>query len=129
MIVAPNLFGDIIADVAGLLVVSRGVTFSGNFDAHGRGVYQTNHGCANDLAGMDVANPGGQIYSLAMMLRESFGLFDAAAMIEAAQAEVWRQGWRTADIAEPGCRILGTQAMAAKVATQVLRSAEARPVA
>ncbi len=129
VIVAPNLFGDIIADVAGLLVVSRGVTFSGNFDAHGRGVYQTNHGCAHDLAGMDVANPGGQIYSLAMMLRESFGLFDAAAMIEAAQAEVWRQGWRTADIAEPGCRILGTQAMAAKVATQVLRSAEARPVA
>ena len=124
VIVAPNLFGDIIADVAGLLVSSRGVTFSGNFDPQGHGVYQTNHGCAHDLMGMDVANPGGQIYSLAMMLRESFGLFEAATLIEKALGETWRQGWRTADVGGPGCRILGTEAMAAKVAEQVLRSAE-----
>jgi 3-isopropylmalate dehydrogenase len=129
VIVAPNLFGDIIADVAGLLVSSRGVTFSGNFDSQGHGVYQTNHGCANDLMGMDVANPGGQIYSLAMMLRESFGLFEAAALIEKALGETWRQGWRTADIGGPGCRVLGTEAMATKVAEQVLRSAETMQVA
>ncbi|MGA3285475.1 MAG: isocitrate/isopropylmalate family dehydrogenase [Verrucomicrobiota bacterium] len=124
VIAAPNLFGDILADVAGVLVSSRGVTFSGNFDAHGHGVYQTNHGCAHDLADTDTANPAGQILSLAMLLRESFGLDEAAALIEKSLAEVWRAGWRTADLTEPGCRILGTKAMADKVAERVLRSAE-----
>ena len=125
VIVCPNLFGDIIADIAGVLVSSRGVTFSGNFDTHGHGVYQTNHGCAHDLAGADIANPGGQIYSLAMMLRESFSMPAAATLIENSLATVWRQGWRTADIAEPDSKILGTKALATKVAEQVLRSAEA----
>ena len=123
-IAAPNLFGDILADVTGVLVSSRGLTFSGNFDARGHAVYQTNHGCARDLADRDTANPAGQILSLAMLLRESFGLDTAAALIEKSLAEVWGAGWRTADLAEPGCRILGTQAMADRVAEQVLRSAE-----
>jgi len=124
VIAAPNLFGDILADVAGVLVSSRGVTFSGNFDAYGHGVYQTNHGCAHDLADTDTANPAGQILSLAMLLRESFGMDEAAALIEKSLAATWRAGWRTADLAEPGCRILGTRAMAGKVAEQVLRLAE-----
>jgi 3-isopropylmalate dehydrogenase len=127
VIAAPNLFGDVIADIAGVLVGSRGVTFSGNFDAQGRGVYQTNHGCAKELAGTDTANPAGQILSLAMLLRESFGLEQGATLIEQALAAAWAQGWRTADLAEPGCRILGTRAMADKVAEQVLRLAEATP--
>jgi 3-isopropylmalate dehydrogenase len=126
VIVAPNLFGDILADVCGVLVSSRGVTFSGNFDPQGHGVYQTNHGCAHDLAGTDTANPAGQILSLAMLLRESFGLDEAATLIEKSLAETWRAGWRTADLAEPGCKILGTKAMADKVAEQVLRSAESK---
>jgi 3-isopropylmalate dehydrogenase len=129
VVVAPNLFGDVLADIAGVLLSSRGVTFSGNFDPLGRGVYQTNHGCAHDLAGTDTANPAGQILSLAMLLRESFGLNEAAALIENSLTEVWRQGWRTPDLAEPGCRILGTRAMADKVAEQLLRAAEAIPVA
>ena len=123
VIVAPNLFGDIIADVCGILVSSRGVTFSGNFNAHGHSVYQTNHGCAHDLAGMDTANPAGQILSLAMLLRESFGLDEAAALIEKSLAATWRAGRRTADLAEPGCRILGTKAMGEKVVEEVLRLA------
>ena len=124
VIVTPNLFGDIIVDVCGILVSSRGVTFSGNFDARGNGVYQTNHGCAHDLAGQDTANPAGQMLSLAMLLRESFGLGEAAALIEKSLAEIWRAGWRTADIAEPGCKILGTKALADKVAEQIFRSAK-----
>jgi 3-isopropylmalate dehydrogenase len=122
VIVAPNLFGDILADIAGVLVSSRGVTFSGNFNEQGHGVYQTNHGCASDLAGTDTANPAGQILSLAMLLRESFGMDQAAVLIEDSLAAVWRQGWRTADLAEPGCKILGTQAMTERVAQQVLNS-------
>jgi 3-isopropylmalate dehydrogenase len=120
VIVAPNLFGDIIADICGVLVSTRGVTFSGNFDSRGHGVYQTNHGCAVDLAGADVANPGGQILSLAMLLRESFGLDGAASLVEKSLAAAWRSGWRTSDVAEPGCRVIGTNAMGQKVAEQVL---------
>lgn len=125
VIVAPNLFGDIIADICGVLVSTRGVTYSGNFDSHGHGVYQTNHGCAMDLAGTDVANPGGQILSLAMLLRESFGLDAAATLVEKSLAAVWRAGWRTLDIAEPGCQVIGTRAMAEKVEEQLMRFAAA----
>lgn len=126
VLVTPNLLGDILADVAGVLMGSRGVTFSGNFDANGRAVYQTNHGCAHDMAGTDVANPAGQILSLAMLLRESFGLVRAAQLVEDALAGAWRQGWRTADLAEPTCHVLGTRAMADRVAEQILKIAEAR---
>jgi 3-isopropylmalate dehydrogenase len=58
-----------------------------------------------------------------MLLRESFGLDTAAALIEKSLAATWHAGWRTADIAEPGCRIVGTKVLAEKVAEQVLRSA------
>jgi 3-isopropylmalate dehydrogenase len=129
VLVTPNLFGDILVDVAGVLQSSRGVTFSGNFRADGGAVYQTNHGCAHDLAGLDVANPAGQILSLAMLLRESFALAAAANFMEEALTSVWRQGGRTADLAEPGCTVLGTQAMADRVAREISSLAEARSVA
>ncbi len=124
VVLTPNLFGDILVDITGAVLGSRGVTFSGNYDGSGNGVYQTNHGCAHDLAGADVANPGGQILSLAMMLRESFGQRQAAALIESALGAAWQEGWRTADVAEPGCRVVGTHAMAEQVAQHVLRLAE-----
>ncbi len=127
VIVAPNLFGDILADIAGVLVSSRGVTFSGNFNAEGHGVFQTNHGSAHDLAGTDSANPAGQILSLAMLLRENFGLTHAAAIIEASLAEVWRQGFRTTDLAEPGCHILGTSAITERFVQQILHWPEVQP--
>lgn len=123
VIVAPNLIGDILADVAGVLVASRGITFSGNFTAQGCAVYQTNHGCAHDLAGTDTANPGGQLLSLAMLLRESFGLDPAATLIEQALTTAWRQGHRTADIARPDHPVLGTRAMTDRVIEQVYRLA------
>ena len=126
VVVTPNLFGDILADLGGVLVGSRGLTFSGNFAPDGSAVYQTNHGCAHDLAGSDTANPAGQILSLAMLLRESFGLEEAAALIEEGLAGAWRKGWRTADLAEPGCRVLGTRDMASRVAEEVLLLAAAR---
>jgi 3-isopropylmalate dehydrogenase len=124
VVLTPNLFGDILVDITGAVLGSRGVTFSGNYDGAGNAVYQTNHGCAHDLAGADVANPGGQILSLAMMLRESFGQRPAAALIESALAATWQEGWRTADVAEPGCRVVGTHTMTEQVAQHVLRLAE-----
>jgi 3-isopropylmalate dehydrogenase len=119
VVVAPNLFGDVLCDLGAVLAGSRAISYSGNFNAAGTGVYQTNHGAAYDLAGSDRANPVGQILSLAMMLRESFGLAREARLVEDAVREVWRQGWQTADLAEEGPRIVGTRRMAALVAEAV----------
>jgi len=109
VIVAPNLFGDIVSDLGGLLMGSRALTYGGNFSADGAAFYQTNHGAAYDLADLDRANPVGQILSAAMMLRESYGLGEASYAIEEAIRSVWRQGWRTADLEEEGCRVAGTR--------------------
>jgi 3-isopropylmalate dehydrogenase len=123
VLVAPNLFGDVLADLGGVLLGSRALSFSGNFSAAGAAVYQTNHGAAHDLAGRNQANPAGQIYSLAMLLRQSFGLMREARLIEEAVAEVWRQGLRTADLAKPGQRPLGTREMGALVAEKLIQLA------
>jgi len=125
VVVAPDLFGDVLADVGGILLGSRGLTYSANFAASGAAVYQTNHGAALDLAGTDRANPAGQIHSLAMLLRESFGLVDAAAIVEAAIAEVWREGWRTDDLPESGGRAVGTRELAERIAEATTRQARA----
>ncbi len=121
VIVAPNMFGDVIADLGGLLMASRGITYSGNFTPRGEGVYQTSHGAALDLAGRDIANPVGQVYSLAMLLRESFGLIDLAEAIEQSVLSVWAGGARTMDLNEPGCRIVGTREMGALITEELSR--------
>lgn len=108
VIVTPNLFGDILIDVSALLAGSRGLGFSGNFSATSD-VYQTNGGAAHDLAGKDIANPAGQIFALAMLLRESFSMREPASHLESAVRSIWRAGWRTADLMEPGCRQVGTR--------------------
>lgn len=108
VVVAPNLFGDILADLSALLLGGRGVSYSGNFAASGAAIYQTNHGAAFDLAGAGAANPVGQICALAMLLRESAGRPAAADAILAAVDRVWQDGWRTRDVALPEHRVVGT---------------------
>lgn len=119
VLVTPNLCGDVLADIGAVLLGSRGLSFSGNFSSNGRAVYQTNHGSAYDLVGTDRANPVGQIYSLAMLLRESFGLHQEAGWIEEAVADVWRHGWRTDDLKESGCRSIGTRELTEQVVQSV----------
>jgi 3-isopropylmalate dehydrogenase len=116
VVAAPNLFGDIVADTAALLLGSRGMSLSANFDAAGREVYQTGHGAARDLAGLDRANPLGQIQSLAVLLGESFGYTSLQATIEQAVEDVLAAGWRTSDVMAPGCRCIGTREMGRRVA-------------
>lgn len=116
VVAAPNLFGDVLADLGAALLGGRGLSYSGNYTERGEAVYQTNHGAAYDLAGTDRANPVGQIFSLAMMLRESFDLGLQADGIEQAVRAVWSEGWRTEDVAIPGSRVVGTREMACRVA-------------
>jgi 3-isopropylmalate dehydrogenase len=108
VVLSPNMFGDVLADCAALLLASRGLSYSGNFNDCGNGVYQTGHGAARDIAGKDVANPIGQILSLGMMLRESFCWPEADAALRQAVRETLRQGKCTGDIAMPGHEVVGT---------------------
>lgn len=121
VIVAPNLFGDILSDGAALLLGSRGLSHSGNFGPNGAAVYQTGHGCAHDLVGSGIANPLGQIRAVAMMLQESFGLVREAEVIDAAIEETVAAGVRTPDIAGPDSAVVGTEEMGRRVAEAVGR--------
>lgn len=116
VIAASNLLGDVLSDLAAVLLGARGNSFSGNFTTLGEGVYQTNHGAAYDLAGSDRANPVGHILALAMALRESLGRGPEASAIEAGVRQVWKAGLRTADLVGPGERAVGTGQIAARIA-------------
>jgi 3-isopropylmalate dehydrogenase len=116
VIAASNLAGDVLSDLTALLVGSRGLSFSANFSPRGHGAYQTNHGAAHDIAESDVANPVGQILSLAMLLRESLGLEREARAIEGGIRAAWDDGLRTADVAGRGERAIGTREMAGRIA-------------
>jgi 3-isopropylmalate dehydrogenase len=98
VIAAPNLFGDILGDLAAALLGSRALSFGASYSSRGGGVYQTNHGAAHDIAGTGRANPIGQILSLAMMLRESLGLGREAWALEEGVRSVLSEGGRTADL-------------------------------
>ncbi len=121
VIVAPNMLGDILIDLGAVLLGSRGASFSGNFSPSGAAIYQTNHGAARDLARTGRANPAGQVLSLAMLLRESFGLDAAASLLEAALEDAWLRGFRTFDVMAPGATLVGTAEMGARVAEAVGR--------
>jgi 3-isopropylmalate dehydrogenase len=125
VLVAPNLFGDMLADLGAVLLGSRGMSYSVNFSDDGRAAYQTGHGAAADLAGTDRANPAAQILSLAMMLRHSYALDSEAQLIEQAVEDVFREGWRTDDLAEPECRRAGTRQIGELVAQAVVELADA----
>jgi 3-isopropylmalate dehydrogenase len=111
VIVTGNMFGDILSDAAAMLTGSIGMLPSGSLGDGKRGLYEPVHGSAPDIAGKDIANPLAAILSVSMMLRQSFGLDAAAARVEAAVRSVLAQGYRTADIHQPGTRRVGTTEM------------------
>lgn len=111
VIVTGNIFGDILSDAAAMLTGSIGMLPSASMSYGKKGLYEPVHGTAPDIAGKDVANPLASLLSMAMMLRYSFGLQEKADQVEAAVRKVLAQGLRTADIAQPGMRRVGTQEM------------------
>jgi len=116
VVAAPNLCGDVLGDLAAVALGSRAASYGASFTAGGDGVYQTNHGAAYDIAGTESASPAGQILSLAALLRESLGLEREAQAVEDGLRQVWADGRRTADVAGPGDRVVGTREMATLVA-------------
>jgi 3-isopropylmalate dehydrogenase len=119
VIVAGNMFGDILSDAAAMLTGSIGMLPSASLGVGKKGMYEPVHGSAPDIAGQNIANPLAAILSAAMMLRHSFDLEDDAARIESGVRAVLRQGYRTADIFQPGTRLVGTDEMGDAVAAAV----------
>jgi 3-isopropylmalate dehydrogenase len=109
VVVATNLFGDVLSDLGAVLLGSRGLSHGASFNADGGAYYQTNHGAAFDLVGSNLPNPAAHILALAMLLRESMGLCREALLVESALRAVWREGWRTPDLQQEGCKSAGTR--------------------
>jgi 3-isopropylmalate dehydrogenase len=102
VVLAGNMFGDILTDEASVLAGSLGMLASASLGDGTFGMYEPVHGSAPDIAGQDKANPTGMILSVAMMLRYSMGLEKEAAAIEQAIERTLASGARTADIVSRG---------------------------
>jgi 3-isopropylmalate dehydrogenase len=111
VVVTGNMFGDILSDEASMLTGSIGMLPSASLDERNKGLYEPIHGSAPDIAGKDMANPLATVLSVAMMLRYTFDLEEEASRIERAVKKVLADGYRTADIYEPGKMRIGTAAM------------------
>jgi tartrate dehydrogenase/decarboxylase/D-malate dehydrogenase len=115
VIVASNLFGDILSDLAAALAGSIGMAPAGNINPEREfpSMFEPVHGSAPDIAGRGVANPIGAIWTAAMML-EHLGHPEAADDVRTAIASVLaRTDLRTAD--------LGGSATTAELTEGVLR--------
>jgi len=101
VVVASNLFGDILSDLGPACTGTIGIAPSANLNPEGvfPSLFEPVHGSAPDIAGRGIANPVGQIWSVAMML-EHLGEEDAAAaIIRAIENVLATPAGRTADLA------------------------------
>ncbi|PSB10999.1 3-isopropylmalate dehydrogenase [Pleurocapsa sp. CCALA 161] len=97
VILAGNLFGDILSDLGGALVGSIGLLGSASLNEVGFGLYEPIHGTAPDIAGKNQANPLGTLAS-AMMMLEQWGEGDAVKSLQQAWDNILAQGYRTHDL-------------------------------
>jgi len=117
VIVCDNLFGDMLSDIAAMLTGSLGMLPSASLGApdaktgQRKALYEPVHGSAPDIAGQGLANPIAMIGSFGMCLRYSFGLSQAADLVDRAIADVLASGTRTRDIAAKGGNAVGTKDM------------------
>jgi 3-isopropylmalate dehydrogenase len=107
VVLAENLFGDILSDEMAMIAGSLGMLASASLgakdaDGHYFGMYEPSGGTAPDIAGKGIANPIAQILSAALMFRFSFGMEALAAEIERAVRATIDVGFRTGDIFTDG---------------------------
>ena len=97
VLVAPNLYGDIISDLCAGLVGGLGFAPSANIGDNTR-IYEAVHGSAPDIAGQDKANPSAILMAFAMMLNDLGETEKAARLNAAILAQVAEGKVVTADI-------------------------------
>jgi tartrate dehydrogenase/decarboxylase/D-malate dehydrogenase len=99
VVVASNLFADILSDLGSALAGSLGIAASANLNPDGRfpSMFEPVHGSAPDIAGQGIANPIAAVWSAALML-DHLGLPEASAAIMAAIESVTAAGQLTPDL-------------------------------
>src|SRR6056297_23117 len=127
VVVAPNLYGDILSDVAAEVAGSIGLAPSANI-GQTCAMFEAVHGSAPDIAGQDIANPSGMLLSAVMMLVH-MGRSAPAAEIHNAWLRTLEDGLHTADFFREGngARCVGTQAFADAVIARLGQQPESMP--
>ena len=120
VILAENLFGDILSDEAAMLTGSIGMLPSASMgDGSHPGIYEPVHGSAPDIAGKNLANPIAMMLSLAMMFKYSFSDENIYDTILKSVKNVLGQGYRTKDISQENTKLVGTKEMGDLVCTSL----------
>ena len=129
VIVTPNLYGDIISDIAAQVSGSVGLAGSANV-GQDVAMFEAIHGSAPDIAGADIANPSGLLLSAVMMLVH-VGQTDLAELVHNAWLTTIEDGMHTRDVVGRQTRqVLGTRAFADAVIERLgRRPAQLPPVA
>jgi tartrate dehydrogenase/decarboxylase/D-malate dehydrogenase len=117
VVVASNLFADILTDLAAAIQGGMGMAASANVapGTAAPGLFEPVHGSAPDIAGQGVANPCGAVWSTVLML-EHLGEPEGAARVMRALEDVCRDGPRTRDIGGTASTAAVGDAIAARVA-------------
>ena len=127
VVVASNLFGDILSDLGPAVAGTIGIAPSANLNPERRfpSMFEPVHGSAPDIAGKNLANPIGQIWSGALML-EHLGAVDAAAAVVEAIERVLASGENlTPDMGGTGSTTSLGRAIADAVSAPATRRAAA----
>ena len=124
VILAGNMFGDILSDEASMITGSLGMLPSASLSESGSGdgrfgLYEPSGGSAPDIAGKGIANPIAQILSAAMLLKYSFGIDEAYDAVFEAVKGALDAGIRTGDIAAGGEATVSTAKMGDEIAGRV----------
>ena len=117
MVVASNLFGDILSDLGPACTGTIGIAPSANINPERNfpSLFEPVHGSAPDIYGQNIANPIGMIWSGAMML-EQLGEEAAAADIMNAIEDVLMTGPKTPDMKG----VASTQEVGAAIASAIV---------
>jgi tartrate dehydrogenase/decarboxylase / D-malate dehydrogenase len=99
VVVASNLFGDILTDLGGAIMGSIGIAPAANINTNGKypSMFEPVHGSAPDIYGKGIANPIGQIWTAKMML-DHFGEYEIAQKLIDVVEDVTARGVKTPDI-------------------------------
>lgn len=119
VVVMPNLYGDILSDVAAQIAGSVGLAGSANVGEHGA-MFEAIHGSAPRRAGQNLANPSGLLLGAVMMLVH-IGQTDAAERVHNAWLRTIEDGIHTYDIFNEGVskEKVGTREFSAAVAARL----------
>ncbi|MHB8483924.1 MAG: 3-isopropylmalate dehydrogenase [Nitrospiria bacterium] len=124
VVLADNMFGDILSDEAAMLTGSLGMLPSASLSGGNFGLFEPSGGSAPDIAGKGIANPIAQILSFGMLLKYACQLEKASLTVETAVKNVLDKDFRTSDIAlNNGTeKIVGTGEMGDLISMEILRT-------